>query len=153
MKDWTLEKAGKTAVKRKTPSKPLLKLLNLVGLSEGLSIFDYGCGHGKDLDYLRELSSVANLNWDVQGYDPIHRPIPPTHDEFDIVLCTYVLNTVPDYIQSTIIQDIIGLGNRQGKVFVTVRRDIPEEGTDTQRWVELPWKKLYECKQYVIYYI
>ena len=153
MKDWTLEKAGKTAIKRKKPSAPLLKILNLVGLGDRLSILDYGCGLGRDVEHLQYLSDMVGHEWDVQGYDPIHSPTPPTHDEFDIVLCTFVIDHVPDYMQSMIIQDIIGLGNRQGKVFVTVRRDIPKEGTNTQRWVDLPWKKLYECKQYIIYYI
>jgi hypothetical protein len=72
---------------------------------------------------------------------------------FRTILVTYVLNTIPPSEQCAVlncVSDRIRIG---GNVYVTVRRDIPREGTKTQRWVELdaPWKSIRKVSGYEIY--
>lgn len=82
--------SARTAIHRKSPSKPV-RLAIEKGLIHG-RVFDWGCGHGSDLDYLRE------LGFDAHGWDPNHRPANPPESyppgTFHFVLNIYVLNTI-----------------------------------------------------------
>jgi ATP adenylyltransferase len=114
-----------TAIRRTGPSAPLRALLPL--LPRGSRVLDLGCGHGADVAHLQSLGFSA------QGWDPHWRPEPPTFP-VDVVLCTYVLNVLPPPEQDTLIQ---ALGHFLVPVYITVRRDIPRSGTESQWWVEL----------------
>jgi DNA phosphorothioation-associated putative methyltransferase len=53
------------------------------------SFFDYGCGHGGDIERLKTLGYRAD------GYDPFYRPaVTPQHS--DVVNLGYVLNVIED---------------------------------------------------------
>jgi hypothetical protein len=74
------------------------------------SIIDWGCGKGADVTYLQ-----------CQGYDPHYRPERPL-GAFDTVLCTYVLNTIPNYHdRCVIITEALAYLKRGGWIYVAIR--------------------------------
>ena len=58
-------------------------------LTTSYSVFDYGCGKGDDLRNLRA------LGYDVNGWDPSHRPHAERR-EADVVNLGYVVNVIED---------------------------------------------------------
>ena len=104
----------KTAIKRNRLSAPASSLQKL-GLLNG-RILDYGCGRGKDCEVLS-----------IDGYDPFYRPILPS-GLYDTILCTFVLNVVNETTQEAILSDMRKLIAENGKAYITVRRDIKQEG-------------------------
>jgi hypothetical protein len=133
-----------TALPRKGPSAPIKWLseksymLDFIG--RGL---DYGCGHGADAEYLG-----------IEKYDPRWHAVIP-EGAFDTIFCTYVLNVVTPQAQADILLDIRTRLNRCGLAFITVRRDIPREGSQGrgcyQRYVTLPFRVIRETSAYCIY--
>ncbi len=79
----------KTAIKRASYSKPLKCLLRDGLLREGKDYFDYGCGHGRDLNLL------SNLGYKCSGWDPAFRP-EAERQKAAIVNIGYVINVVED---------------------------------------------------------
>ena len=80
---------SQTAIRRVACSRPVA-----LALAEGLitktrTFFDYGCGHGADIRYLRARRIPAS-GWDPH-YKPNHKLIPT-----DIVNLGYVLNVIED---------------------------------------------------------
>jgi hypothetical protein len=61
-------------------------------LDHGLSVLDYGCGRGGDVDRLRQLGLLAT------GWDPTHRPDTPLV-EADVVNLGYVLNVIENQVE------------------------------------------------------
>ena len=83
------ERAGATAMKRVEISRPIRLALEAgVARSED-DVFDYGCGHGHDVEFLRELGH------DSEGWDPIHRPDTALRSAA-VVNLGYVLNVIED---------------------------------------------------------
>ena len=79
----------RTAIKRRKFSKPLQLLFDDNILRSELTFFDYGCGYGEDLFYLKKLGFIAN------GWDPHFLP----EGKFissSIVNLAYVLNVIED---------------------------------------------------------
>lgn len=73
---------------------------------------DYGCGHGTDCSLL-----------ECEGYDLYYRPAMP-EGKFDTILCTYVLNVLPDEAErDSILKDIASRLSPGGKGYITVRND------------------------------
>lgn len=68
-------------------SKPITMALNDQLLRPSNSIFDFGCGRGDDVRHL------AALGYDVDGWDPSHRPFTKPV-EADIVNLGYVVNVI-----------------------------------------------------------
>jgi len=58
----------KTALTRVALSRPMATAMADGLLSEGVTVFDYGCGKGDDIRHLRA------LGYSVEGWDPTHRP-------------------------------------------------------------------------------
>lgn len=108
------------------------------GFIKGL-VLDYGCGRGKDAE---ELGADA--------YDPTFAPDPPT-GMYDTILCTYVLNVVSEETEAQILGKIETLLKPGGAAYVTVRRDLPEGGSDSQRYVLLNLPVLKETATHCIY--
>jgi DNA phosphorothioation-associated putative methyltransferase len=79
----------KTALVRREISKPVKTLLELNQLRRGESFFDYGCGHGGDVE------AIAKLGHQSHGWDPVHAPHAPKHPA-DIVNLGFVLNVIED---------------------------------------------------------
>ncbi len=140
-------KSFNTAISRKNPSAPLKQLESMM-LLKG-SILDYGCGKGADAKYLN--NSGAN----VKSYDPYWNPISLKGQLFDTVLCTYVANVISKEEEQELLSSIKSLLKKDGKAYITVRRDIKKEGVTSrgfQRNVELDLPIVKEKKNnYCIY--
>jgi len=92
--------AGYDVVKYQT------KIKDLVVRYRAKTILDYGCGKG--LQYKEPLPYASEDNWQtfdeylgvtVYKYDPCvpeHFTLPPVGTKFDGVICTQVLNSIPD---------------------------------------------------------
>lgn len=108
----------KTAIKRTKLSAPAATVKEL-GFLKG-RVLDYGCGRGKDCEILG-----------IEGYDPYWSPKLPS-GKFDTILCTFVLNTVSKAEQEIILSDIQTILSNEGKAYITVRRDIKQEGVTSK---------------------
>jgi DNA phosphorothioation-associated putative methyltransferase len=79
----------KTAIRRTDLSRPMKCALRDGLLAAGASLFDYGCGHGHDLD-LFQAQGIAAAGW-----DPVFRPDAPLRPA-DVVNLGFVLNVIED---------------------------------------------------------
>jgi len=77
----------KTAIKRGGFSKPVKCLLRDGLLSNDKSFFDYGCGHGRDLDLLSDIDIKCS------GWDPAFRPSAEKQNA-EVVNIGYVINVI-----------------------------------------------------------
>src|ERR1035437_145928 len=80
---------GKTAMKRYTCSRPVALALSDELVKDRDTFFDFGCGHGGDVTYLRRRKINAT------GWDPFHLPNSPIVAA-DIVNLGFVLNVIED---------------------------------------------------------
>lgn len=117
----------KTAIKRSKPSAPLSYLLS-EGLLSG-DLLDYGCGRGDDLRFLQRNNYAAD------GYDPHWGPLKLRSKVYDTILCTYVLNVLPEKEMRAVIKDIGSRLTPGGTAFLTVRRDVATDG-ETSRGLQ-----------------
>jgi len=78
-------------------------------------VLDWGCGKGQDVVWLRNS----------YGYDPCYQPtLPPAGEVYNTVLCTYVLNTIPDYFaRAEIIAEALEYLASGGWLYVTIRSE------------------------------
>ena len=79
----------KTAIVRREISKPVKTLLELGQLRHGESFFDYGCGHGGDVEAIGKIGHPSG------GWDPVHAPEVPKQYA-DVVNLGFVLNVIED---------------------------------------------------------
>jgi DNA phosphorothioation-associated putative methyltransferase len=77
----------KAAIVRPNLSKPIRLALEAGLFTPGVTIYDYGCGHGGDLQRL------SKLGYTVNGWDPYYRPESP-QTPADIVNLGYILNVI-----------------------------------------------------------
>jgi DNA phosphorothioation-associated putative methyltransferase len=77
----------RTALKRKTLSRPIRLVLENGLLVEGQTLFDYGCGHGGDISTLRRIGIPAS------GWDPTHRA-GEERQPAEVVNLGYVVNVI-----------------------------------------------------------
>ena len=79
----------RTAIKRYDLSKPVKTLLERGLLRKKESFFDFGCGHGMDIE------ALGNLGYRVSGWDPVFRPT-AEKQKATVVNLGYVLNVIED---------------------------------------------------------
>jgi DNA phosphorothioation-associated putative methyltransferase len=79
----------RTAIKRYDLSKPVKQLLERGLLKKTDTFFDYGCGHGMDVEALH------SLGYEAAGWDPAFRPNAPKTPAA-VVNIGYVLNVIED---------------------------------------------------------
>jgi DNA phosphorothioation-associated putative methyltransferase len=77
----------RTAMTRTALSKPIRQAMECGIISEGKTVFDYGCGLGTDADGLRA------LGYEVAAWDPAYFPDAPKKAA-DVVNLGYVLNVI-----------------------------------------------------------
>jgi DNA phosphorothioation-associated putative methyltransferase len=110
-----LQASSKTAITRSKASVPT-RILEDEGLLVG-RILDFGCGKGKDTEWLR------SLGYDVECYDPNFFPnqmtLMPNH--YDTVICNYVLNVAYPRTRIDILRKIYEVLKHGGKAYITVR--------------------------------
>ena len=122
---------GNTAIRRNgQPSKPAASAHRAL-LVPGMSVLDYGCGHGGDVQWLEQ------RGFDVVGYDNCGRfkrsgrPL----RQFDLVLMTYVVNVLPRTDRETALYDAWQFVKRGGALFVASRTSSEiEKGARTGGW-------------------
>jgi hypothetical protein len=133
----------KTAMKRKAPSRPMLRLASdgsIVG-----EALDYGCGKGFDAD-----------TYGMASYDPYYQPKMPL-GMFDTITCNYVLNTIEsNQAKVRVLRDIQARLTDDGIAYITVRNDTRAlRGTTSkgtyQCLVVLKLPVVYSCSGYVTY--
>ncbi len=134
---------------RRGPSAPLRWLQeNELLISP---ILDFGCGRGADVAHLQSLGFKC---W---GTDKFHKghlgfQNAAPWDKPLTICCTYVLNVILcDEERADVLKEVATLLNPEGVAYFTVRRDIPEEGTPTQRWVELSMPSIHRTRSFEIY--
>ena len=122
----------RTAIRRVACSRPIA-----IALADGLintatSVFDYGCGHGSDVRYLRSCSIKAG------GWDPYYQPKADL-EQADVVNLGYVLNVIENPTErQEILQHAYGLAKKVLVVAVRVERvladaSVFEDGVVTKR--------------------
>src|SRR5688500_1896101 len=79
----------RTAINRSVVSRPIRLALEAQLVISSNSFFDYGCGRGDDV------TSLAQLGYNVAGWDPVHRPDTPQKPS-DLVNLGYVVNVIED---------------------------------------------------------
>lgn len=77
----------RTAIKRYDLSKPVKQILERGLLKKNDTFFDYGCGHGMDVEALQ------HLGYEATGWDPAFRPNTPKTPA-DVVNLGYVINVI-----------------------------------------------------------
>lgn len=87
-------KRHRTAIKRASFSLPVKCMLRDGLLNKSKTLFDYGCGHGRDLDFLQDMEIDCN------GWDPTFRPETELQ-RADIVNLSYVINVIEDINERT----------------------------------------------------
>jgi citrate synthase len=94
-------------------------------------LLDYGCGRSRDVEYFRSLGIEA------MGYDPFHAPIDlgPLAASFDLVMCTYVLGTLPPESRSAALAGVRRLLCPGGRLVVSVRDRIEVERERRASWL------------------
>jgi DNA phosphorothioation-associated putative methyltransferase len=79
----------KAAIFRTDLSRPVRLAIESAILTKDTTFFDYGCGHGGDVE------RVASLGYTSAGWDPYYYPDVPTLTA-DVVNLGYVLNVIED---------------------------------------------------------
>ncbi len=79
----------RTAIKRYDLSRPVKQLLEQGLLKKSDTFFDFGCGHGMDVEALKA------LGYDAKGWDPAFRPNAPKVKS-DVVNLGFVLNVIEE---------------------------------------------------------
>lgn len=79
----------KTAIRRADISRPVKTALHDGLIVPTSTVFDYGCGHGQDIEFLAAQGIACD------GWDPAFRPNSPTRPA-DVVNFGYVLNVIED---------------------------------------------------------
>ena len=82
----------RTAIKRYDLSKPVKILIKHGILRKGRSFFDYGCGHGMDVE------GLVSLGYEASGWDPAFRPKAKC-EMADVVNLGYVLNVIEEHAE------------------------------------------------------
>jgi len=116
-----------TAITRKGPSAPC-RWLHKQGRIEA-PVLDWGCGKGADRAFLDGNHVYA------VGYDPHYRPKKPLPElRFKTILCTYVLNVIPEYHdRCAVIGEALEYLDDGGWLYVTIRCNQKDLNGYTQR--------------------
>ncbi len=137
--------SARTAMTRKCMSRPMSLLYN-AGIKPSLYTrdywLDYGSDKGFDADYLG-----------IGKYDKYHYPSFLKPNYYSVITCIYVLNVVSPEIEVSILREIMTCLTPIGLAYVSVRRDLPLEGTKTQRFVTLPFNCVYEDRGFAMYQV
>lgn len=79
----------RAAIVRTDFSRPVRLAIEWAILNNNTTFFDYGCGHGGDVERIAARGNIS------AGWDPYYRPDTP-HTSADVVNLGYVLNVIED---------------------------------------------------------
>jgi len=110
-----------TAIARKNPSAPVKWLVSDFAFATTDAILDYGCGKGKDVEWMKA------HDFNIVGYDPYYSPNTIQNGMqncFDIITCNFVLNVIEDcQDRENVIHHIKGLLKPLGVAYISIRAD------------------------------
>lgn len=110
-----------TAIARKAPSAPMKWLAREGKLNAIQTILDYGCGKGKDVEWL------SDFYYNIEGYDPFYAPNTLSNDSkncYDVITCNFVLNVIDSSLaRENVIHHIKGLLKSHGVAYISIRAD------------------------------
>lgn len=102
----------KTAISRRTASKPLRDLIHLFTGT----ILDYGCGKGADVKHLKD------NGYHVVGFDPYFLNTRFDDTLYDTVFCNYVINVISTKEERvSLLSTLLASCKKGGKVIVVSR--------------------------------
>jgi DNA phosphorothioation-associated putative methyltransferase len=112
----------KTAIARPKVSVPTKWAFNQGVVDSTSNVFDWGCGKGKDSEWLKEQGC------NVTSYDPFYAPEnnPKSFDfsNTDVIICNYVLNVIEcPQERIDLVQNIIKSANGNAKIVISARPD------------------------------
>ena len=137
----------KTAIYRKTCSRPTQLALAHNIITNATTVLDYGCGLGADVRYLKA------LRIDCLGFDPFYCPQPKPRKS-DVVLLNYVLNIIPDeHVRTHTLKKAISLAKKTLIIAVRLEKPPPsytkyQDGYLTKRST---FQKFYTQKEFLTY--
>lgn len=123
----------KTAISRKNPSSLAIELAKKVIKKENIvSILDYGCGYGKDVEFYNSIGLNA------EGYDP-HEKYgynKEINQKFDCITIVYVLNVLPSpYERLNVIRNASKYLKDDGILMIATRSSYEiETQADQKNW-------------------
>ncbi len=101
-------------------------------------LLDFGCGLSRDVAFFREHGI------DAIGYDPYYHPrnLEGWSGGFEMVTCTYVLNTLPPFLRARVMDQIKRLLSSGGRLVLSVRTlsDVERERRPDWRPDEDGWR-------------
>lgn len=114
-----LANSQKTAIVRTKASTPCRWLCKQGRLT--YNVLDWGCGRGADAAWLK------TMGYNCKQYDPFYFPDLDCleYASFPTILCTYVLNTIPDYFaRAQIVDDMLPYLTFGGNIYISIRADV-----------------------------
>jgi DNA phosphorothioation-associated putative methyltransferase len=113
----------KAALVRNNLSKPVRLALEAELFTPGTTFFDYGCGHGGDIQRMAEQGFVS------AGWDPYYRP-EPEKTLADIVNLGYIINVIENPTERQ--QALINAWNLASRVLIVAAQVLIEDRTRGQ---------------------
>ncbi|MEO1146313.1 MAG: DNA phosphorothioation-associated putative methyltransferase [Cyanobacteria bacterium J06638_22] len=110
----------KAAIARVTASKPVRLAAERGLFPPETTYFDYGCGHGADIEYIKRLGLAS------AGWDPYYRP-DENHVFADVVNLGYVINVIEDPAERR--EAIINAWNLAQKVLIVAAQVLIDDRT------------------------
>ena len=110
----------KAAIARVTASKPVRLAVEAGLFPPDTTYFDYGCGHGADIEYVQRLGLTS------AGWDPYFRPGVP-HSPADVVNIGYVINVIEDTAERR--EALINAWNLAQKVLIVAAQVLIDDRT------------------------
>jgi DNA phosphorothioation-associated putative methyltransferase len=110
----------KAAIARVTASKPVRLAVEAGLFPPDTTYFDYGCGHGADIEYVHRMGLTS------AGWDPYFRPDVP-HAAADVVNIGYVINVIEDTAERR--EALINAWNLAQKVLIVAAQVLIDDRT------------------------
>ncbi|MEL6384839.1 MAG: DNA phosphorothioation-associated putative methyltransferase, partial [Cyanobacteria bacterium J06626_18] len=110
----------KAAIARVTASKPVRLAVEAGLFPADTTYFDYGCGHGADIEYIKRLGLTS------AGWDPYYRP-DETRVAADVVNLGYVINVIEDTAERR--EALINAWNLAQKILIVAAQVLIDDRT------------------------
>lgn len=136
------------------PHAPAIK--HLIERWSAKSLLDYGCGkgrqyewvsHGEDASIPKGMTIEQYWGIPVTKYDPAYPPFAAEpkgpDDNFDLVICTHVLGSIPTADLPAVFEDLIsyaGCAVYIAEKIGPVRKQVFSAPTEMPRWTQAEWR-------------
>jgi hypothetical protein len=127
----------RAAIARVTASKPVRLAVEAGLFPPDTTYFDYGCGHGADIEYIQRLDHTSS------GWDPHYRPDtePVTAD---VVNLGYVINVIEDTAERR--EALINAWGLAQKVLIVAAQVLIER---SHPWSDCLWRRHHHQPQHL----